>query len=75
MFGRRITSHSLLECWCKTRWCLQAFGIFPHAATYQRDRAIIPIIKGGLKIFDPHAHTRALLANMISRALSPGPEF
>lgn len=38
------------------------------------DSAIIPTIKGGLKVFDPYAQTRALLAKMIPRALTPGPE-
>lgn len=38
------------------------------------DTAIIPTIKGGLKVFDPYAQTRALLAKMIPRALIQGPE-
>jgi hypothetical protein len=38
------------------------------------DTAIIPTIKGGLKIFDPYAQARALLAKMLNRALVPGAE-
>lgn len=35
------------------------------------DTKIIPTIKGGLKIFDPLAQTRALLAKMLINALFP----
>jgi hypothetical protein len=38
------------------------------------DTAIIPTVMRGIKIFDPYAQTRALLAKMITRALVPGPE-
>lgn len=38
------------------------------------DTAVIPTIKGGIKIFDPLAQSQALLAKMIPRAMSPGPE-
>lgn len=36
--------------------------------------AVIPTIKGGLKIFDPMAQAKALLAKLIPRALVPGKE-
>lgn len=38
------------------------------------DTAIIPTIKGGLKIFDPLAQARALMAKMLTRGLAPGSE-
>jgi hypothetical protein len=38
------------------------------------DTAIIPTVKGGLKIFDPYAHAKALLAKMLSRVMAPGDE-
>lgn len=38
------------------------------------DTAVIPTIKGGLKIFDPFSQTRALLAKMVVRALALGLE-
>ena len=38
------------------------------------DTAIIPTIKGGLKIFDPYAQAWALLAKMLVRGMVPGPE-
>lgn len=38
------------------------------------DTSVIPTIKGGLKIFDPYAQARALLAKMIPRAMSQGPQ-
>lgn len=38
------------------------------------DTAIIPTMRGGLRVFDPVIQTRALLAKMIPRALVPGAE-
>lgn len=35
------------------------------------DTAIIPTVKGGLKIFDPYAQARALMAKILIRALIP----
>lgn len=36
--------------------------------------AIIPTIKGSLKVFDPYTQARALLAKILVRALAPGSE-